>query len=125
MTKPRYTILVVDDIRELRDLLRINLELDGRFEVVGEAENGIEAVECAEKHQPDVVLLDVAMPVRDGIEVLPEIRAVAPGTKVVILSAFDARRLERTALERGAVRYLEKSMPPEALVEELALVAAA
>ncbi len=121
----RFTVLVVDDVPELRYLVRLNLELDGRFEVVGEAENGLEAIECAQKHQPDVVLLDASMPVRDGIEALPEIRAAAPATKVVVLSGFQARRLERMALERGAVRYLEKGLPPDALVEELAVVAAA
>ncbi len=124
MAKPAR-VLLVDDVRELRFLVRVNLELDGRFEVVGEAENGVEAVECAEKHQPDVVLLDVSMPVQDGMESIPKIHAVAPDAKVVMLSGFEERRLAPMALERGAVAYLEKGITPDRLVEQLAQLIAA
>ncbi len=121
----RPTVLLVDDVPELRLLVRVNLEQDGRFDIVGEAENGREAVECAEKHQPDLVLLDVSMPVQDGMESLPQIRAVAPEAKVVMLSGFEERRLAVMAYQLGAIRYLEKGITPDELVEELVQVLAA
>ena len=114
-----FGVLVVDDAGYLRGLLRLNLELSGRFRVVGEAANGVEAVERAKEHRPDLVLLDVSMPVQDGIASLPQILAVSPGSKVVMLSGLDARRLAPIALERGAAAYLEKGIEPDRLVEEL------
>ena len=117
-----YTALLVDDVRELRALLRLSLELSGRFHVVGEAEDGIEAVECAEKHRPDLVVLDISMPRRDGIEALPLLRDASPKSTVVVLSALEERKLGRVALERGASAYIEKSVDPDAIVERLLAV---
>ena len=114
--------LLVDDVPELRVLLRASLEDSGSFAVVGEAENGVEAVEYAERHKPDLVLLDVSMPCRDGMEALPQILEVSPGSRVVMLSSVEAERLRPTALERGASAYLEKGIDPERLVEELLAV---
>jgi DNA-binding NarL/FixJ family response regulator len=117
--------LLVDDVAELRALLRVTLEQSGGFRVVGEAENGLEAVERAQQHQPELVLLDVAMPLRDGMEALPLILEASPASRVVVLSAVEAQRLARTALARGAVAYLEKSIDPDDLVRELRAVMAA
>ena len=114
--------LLVDDVPELRVLLRTSLEDSGSFAVVGEAENGVEAVECAARCKPDLVLLDVSMPRQDGMEALPQILEVSPRSRVVMLSAVEAGRLRRTALERGASAYLEKGIDPERLVEELLAV---
>ena len=114
-----YSALLVDDVRELRMLLRIALELSGRFHVVGEAEDGVEAVECAEKHRPDLVILDVSMPVRDGMDALPLVLQASPQSTVVMLSAIEEKRLGRAAVERGAAAYIEKGLEPEQLVHEL------
>lgn len=100
-------------------MVKLALERSGRFEIVGEAENGDEAVAMAKQHQPDLVLLDVSMPVKDGLEALPVIRNVSPNAKVVMLSGFEASRLASTALESGASAYLEKGIPPGELVTEL------
>lgn len=115
----RYTAVLADDVPELRRLLRHVLEWSDRFAVVGEAEDGAAAIELVARHQPDVVLLDISMPVMDGIEALPQIRAAAPGTKVVILSGFEAERLAERAAANGAWAYLEKGIPPALLIEQL------
>ena len=111
--------LLVDDVADLRMMVRLGLERSGRFLVIGEAGNGQEAIEMAKQQSPDLVLLDVSMPVMDGLEALPLILQKLPATKVVMLSGFEARRLGPYALEAGAAAYLEKGIPPSSLVEEL------
>jgi DNA-binding NarL/FixJ family response regulator len=79
-------VLVVDDDPSTRALLRLRLQLDDRMECAGEAVNGRQAVEMAALLQPDVVILDVDMPEASGLAALPQIRAVAPRTRVVIFA---------------------------------------
>jgi DNA-binding NarL/FixJ family response regulator len=117
-------VLLCDDSSQIRDLVRIVLELEG-VEVVGEAGNGREAVERAAREQPDVVLLDLSMPVMDGLEALPEILRVAPGSKVVVLSGLDNRFLVERALEQGAVRYVLKGGDPGEIAGAVAEAGAA
>ena len=119
MTDAPFRIVLADDVFDLRFMVKLALERSGRFQVVAEAENGDEAVALAKQHQPDLVLLDVSMPVKDGLEALPDIRSVSPNAKVVMLSGFEASRLASTALESGAAAYLEKGIPPGELVNEL------
>jgi signal transduction histidine kinase len=111
--------LVVDDMLDLRMLYRMVLESSGRFEVVGEAADGEAAVDLAARLRPDLVTLDVSMPRRDGMETLPELRRVAPDARVVMLTGFEAWRLEPMARELGAVDFLEKGIPPAELVARL------
>lgn len=115
----RFSVLLADDVPELRKLLRQVLELSQRFHVIGEAENGLQAIEIAEHHHPDLVLLDISMPVMDGMEALPRIVQVSPATRVVILSGFEADRLAASALEMGASAYIEKGIPPALLIKQL------
>lgn len=115
-------VLLVDDAADIRMLVRMGLRRDGRFDVVGEASNGVEAIERAEEHQPDVVLLDVAMPVMDGLEALPKIRDVAPRARVVILSGFTSESMHEGATAQGADAYLEKGTPLPRIAELLAEV---
>lgn len=102
-------VLLVDDVAELRELVRIKLELAPGFTVVGEAANGVEAIELAAQTQPDYVLLDLAMPVMDGLEAISHIRRVAPNTKIAVLSGFDRQQLATLAIESGADLYLDKA----------------
>jgi DNA-binding NarL/FixJ family response regulator len=101
-------VLVVDDVRDLRMLLRMALDQDEAFEVIAEAADGVEAIEQASLHQPDLVVLDLSMPVLDGLEALPRILESAPGTRVVVLSGFEGARMRGPALAAGAVGYVEK-----------------
>jgi DNA-binding NarL/FixJ family response regulator len=113
----KVRVLVCDDSGEFRRVLGMVLALGDGLEVVGEASDGREAIERAERCRPDVVLLDLAMPVLDGLEALPEIRRVAPQAAVIVLSAFEARAMAQRALELGAAGYLEKGATPEAIIE--------
>lgn len=112
-------VLLVDDMVELRAMIRLTLERSGHFAVVGEAGDGRVAIELASEHQPDLVLLDVSMPVMDGLEALPHLRTVAPAAHVVMLSGFSETRLGADAAAGGATAYLEKGLTPQALVDRL------
>ena len=101
-------VLIADDVADLRILLRMALEETGVFAVVAEAADGAEAVEAAAAHTPDLVVLDLSMPVLDGLEALPLILEVAPEACVVVLSGFAASRMAGRALEAGAIAYFEK-----------------
>ena len=101
-------VVIADDVDDLRLLLRVALDATGGFSVMAEAADGLEAVERARAHQPDLLVLDLSMPGLDGLEALPLIRAQAPETKVVVLSGFAAQRMAPAALAAGAVAYLEK-----------------
>ena len=114
-----FKTLLVDDVEELRLLVRFALEASGRFVVVGEAENGRDGIDCAVRLQPDLVLLDLAMPEMDGLQALPDIVAAAPDAKVVILSGFEAARMAEAAKGRGASEYLEKGIDLDELVAKL------
>ena len=115
-------VLLVDDVPDLRLIVRMVLERTERFEVVAEAGDGYEAITLAEQCQPDLTLLDLSMPRMNGVVALPRIREVAPDSKVVILSGWDPdRAVERTGA--GAVAYLEKGIAPTRLVDELLVVA--
>jgi DNA-binding NarL/FixJ family response regulator len=108
-------VLVCDDSDAFRALLRYTLQEDHGIEVVGEAADGMAAIEAAERLQPDVVLLDLTMPILDGMDAIPAVLERAPATQVVALSGWRAERMEQAALDQGAIAYLEKSDDVEAL----------
>lgn len=112
-------ILLVDDAREMRELVALSLRIGGTFEVVGEAANGAEAVELTCATRPDLVLLDLSMPVMDGLEALPLILHRAPETVVVVFSGFDELQLGREARALGASAYVEKGVPLDVLARTL------
>jgi diguanylate cyclase (GGDEF)-like protein len=112
----RIRVLLADDTASIRTLLRFQLELDGDCVVVGEACDGAQAVAMAAELRPDIVLLDLAMPVMDGLEALPAIREVAPRAKVVVLSGFESAQMAEDAFFLGADAYLEKGAESEDIV---------
>lgn len=120
---PALHVLVVDDVADFRHLLRLSLEGNGRFAVVGEAGDGARAVQQAAELQPDLILLDLVMPRPNGFETLPRLREVAPHARVVVLSALDNRALESEVRSLGAVGYLDKGLSPEELRRGLLAVA--
>ena len=105
------TVCLCDDVREFRELMRFGLGDDPQLEVVGEAADGLEAIEVVGQTRPDVVLLDLSMPGKDGLEVIEALRERSPASRIVVLSGFAAARMESVVLERGAARYLEKGTP--------------
>ena len=98
-------VLVVDDHAMVRSGLSALLEASGDITVVGQASDGRGAVTAALDHQPDVVLMDLSMPVMDGAEATREVLAVAPDSKVVVLTSFSDRDRVNAALRSGAVGY--------------------
>jgi DNA-binding NarL/FixJ family response regulator len=112
-------VLVVDDAEDLRMLVRLKLDRSEGLDVVGEAVDGLDAVEQATRLQPDLVLLDVAMPRMDGLEALPLILEAVPGVRVVVLSGFNESTMAENALKAGAAHYVVKGAPLRELVELL------
>ena len=105
----RLRVVIADDTEDVRSLLQYTFELDGRFEVVAQAANGAEALAAVTEHQPDALVLDLAMPVLDGLNAIPRIKAVAPRTRIVVLSGFGARQMAQQAVALGADSYVEKT----------------
>lgn len=105
---PDIRVLIVDDHAILRDGIRSLLERHPNIVVVGEAGNGYEGLRLAESLHPDVVLMDVAMPVMDGLEATRKIKAVCPETRVLILTQHDSREYITPLLQAGASGYVLK-----------------
>ncbi|WP_405175287.1 hybrid sensor histidine kinase/response regulator transcription factor [Paenibacillus sp. FSL H8-0261] len=115
-------LLLVDDQPYIRDSLRIILEQQPDFEIIGLAENGEQAVGFCEQEQPHVVLMDLNMPDMDGAEATKLIKQKWPGVRVLILTTFQETGLAVEALQNGADGYLLKSTEPQELFEGIRLV---
>jgi DNA-binding NarL/FixJ family response regulator len=109
------TVLLVDDQGLIRQGLKALLELEPDLEIVGEAENGEIAINLVEKLQPNVVLMDIRMPIMDGVAATKEIQKRFPTTKVLVLTTFDDDQYVKAALQNGAMGYLLKDTPSEEL----------
>ncbi len=113
----RTTILLVDDHEVVRQGVRAFLEAHAEFEVVGEAQNGAEAVKMAEEHIPNVVLMDLIMPGMDGVEATRLIKNVSPRTQIVVLTSYHEDEHIFPALQAGALSYLLKDVKMDELAE--------
>ena len=122
-TAGRIRVMVVDDHPIMRKGLRDVLEASERLEVVGQAGDGEEAVGSVEALAPDVIVMDVIMPRKDGIDACREIMDILPDIKVLILTASDEMKAIIEAISAGATGYLQKYSPPEELVEAVLDVA--
>ena len=113
-------VLVVDDSPELRELISFVIKRRSPgWHVVATAKEGQEAVAVAQTEQPDLVLLDIAMPIMDGMQALPLIREAAPQAVVVMLSGYPFETAGQGALDAGAHGYLEKANLVKSLVPQL------
>jgi DNA-binding NarL/FixJ family response regulator len=115
----RDRVLVVDDAANLRELLTLLLDTEDDFEVIGTASDGQQALAVAEALVPDIILLDLAMPVMDGMQALPLLREIVPTARIVIFSGFERAGLVDEALDVGADAYLEKGASVMQLVHLL------
>jgi DNA-binding NarL/FixJ family response regulator len=115
----RDRVLVVDDAANLRELLTLLLDTEDDFEVIGTASDGQQALAVAEALVPDIILLDLAMPVMDGMQALPLLREIVPKARIVIFSGFERAGLVDEALDVGADAYLEKGASVMQLVHLL------
>jgi DNA-binding NarL/FixJ family response regulator len=117
-------VLIADDQALVRSGFRMILEAREGIEVVGEAGNGVEAVELAQRLEPDVVLMDVRMPVMDGVEATRELLGRGSSSRVIILTTFDLDEYVFEALRAGASGFLLKDVQPGQLVDGIRVVAA-
>lgn len=111
-------VLVVDDAAFMRMMLKDILNKNG-FEVVGEAENGLQAVEKFKEVRPDITTMDITMPEMDGISAVKQIKALDPGAKVVMCSAMGQQAMVIEAIQAGAKDFIVKPFQPERVVEAL------
>ncbi len=124
MSEQKIRVLIADDQRLMREGLRIILEDAPDIEVIGEAENGLIATQLAEKRQPDVILMDIRMPVLDGIEATERIRKQATeGPRILLLTTFDTPELVVEGMRAGAAGYLLKDCSAEELCTAVRAVA--
>ncbi len=123
MTEP-IRLLLVDDQRLMREGLHTLLEMEPGIEVAGEAANGQEALDAYARLQPDVVLMDVRMPVMDGVEATRRLRQRWPAVRVIILTTFDDDEYVFEGLRAGALGYLLKDVSMRELAEAIHTVMA-
>jgi DNA-binding NarL/FixJ family response regulator len=102
------TILIVDDNAQFRALMREITAQESAFQVVGEAADGAEAIGQAQALQPDIVLLDLAMPRVSGLEALPRLKAACPETRVIVVTVHEEDAYRQAAAARGADAFLLK-----------------
>ena len=119
----KIRVLIVDDHAMVRQGLRTFLELQDNselpIEVIGEAPNGIKAVELAHQTRPDIILLDLVMPEMDGIQATPKIIECSPNSRVIILTSFGEEDKVLPAIRAGAQGYLLKDIPPNELAHAI------
>ena len=115
----KIKVLIVDDHQVVRQGLRTFLELQEDIIVVGEAGDGLQAVEMVHQYQPDVVLMDLVMPKLDGIAATRQVKSSATGVKVIALTSFTEDDKVFPAIQAGASSYLLKDVSPDDLVEAI------
>ena len=115
----KVRVLIADDHPVIRRMVRSTLQVHPEFEVCGEAEDGAQAIEEAKKLKPDVVVLNVTMPILDGFEAAREIRTSLPESAIVILSSHADQRFIEIARKIGVRAYVAKTKAGKALVKAL------
>lgn len=112
-------LLICDDVDDIRMLIRVAFDSDDDFEVVGEASNGAEGIAAARALSPDVILLDINMPVRSGLDALPDLREVVPDAAIIIFSGFEDWSLSGRVQDHGADAYIEKGTEVHEIVDHV------
>jgi DNA-binding NarL/FixJ family response regulator len=113
-------ILICDDNDALRALLGAVIDTGFGMHVVGEAADGNEVIAEAARLQPDVILLDLAMPNLSGLDALPEVHRIAPNARIIVFSGFASAAVADEVIALGAASYLEKGASPETIVATIA-----
>ncbi|WP_163193298.1 response regulator [Clostridium thermarum] len=111
-------VLIVDDAAFMRMMIKDILEKNG-FEVIGEANNGVKAVEMYKKERPDVVTMDITMPDMDGIEAVRQIKAFDPAAKVIMCSAMGQQTMVMDAIRAGARDFIVKPFQQDRVLEAI------
>ena len=111
------TVLIADDSEFMRNLLREILEEE--HEIVGEAENGVEAVDIYEEQSPDLVMMDIVMPIRDGIEATSQIKDADPGANVIMCTSVGQEEKMKAAVKAGADGYITKPFQKPSVIQAI------
>ncbi|MDV4149732.1 response regulator [Clostridium sp. AL.422] len=111
-------VLIVDDAAFMRMMIKDILQKNG-FNVIGEASNGVEAVNLYKKERPDVVTMDITMPDMDGIEAVKEIRAFDPSAKIIMCSAMGQQSMVMDAIKSGAKDFIVKPFQADRVLEAI------
>ena len=125
MSDQSIRVVIVDDHRLFAESIALTLETDPRIEVVGFAQDGVEAVDLARRYRPDIVLMDLQMPRLDGVEATRRIRRLFPEMKVVAMSGAASGDVVERAYEAGAVCFVSKDRAVAELSEAIRRTAAA
>jgi two-component system, NarL family, response regulator NreC len=112
-------ILIVDDHELMRAGVRTIVSHNSLWEICGEAENGREAIDKTQELKPDLVVIDISMPQMNGIDATREIRRIAPGTKIIILTMHENRQIVFAAQHAGADAVITKRMASESLINAI------
>lgn len=118
----KIKILIADDQKLIREGLKVLLEMEEDFEIIGEATNGVEAYEFYIKLKPDIILMDIQMPVMNGVEAIKKIKEVDSQAKIIILTTFDDDQYVYDGLKSGALGYVLKDTSIEKLSETIRVV---
>jgi two-component system chemotaxis response regulator CheY len=110
-------VLIADDSEFMRNLLREILEED--HQIIGEVENGVEAVETYKEHEPDLVMMDIVMPIRDGIEATDEIKTTDPNANVIMCTSVGQEEKMKEAVKAGADGYITKPFQKPSVMEAI------
>ena len=110
-------VLIVDDSEFMRNLLREILETE--FEIAGEAENGVEAVELYEEHSPNLVMMDIVMPIRDGIEATTEIKEADSDANIIMCTSIGQEEKMKAAIKAGADGYITKPFQKPSVMDAI------
>lgn len=113
---PKKRVLLVDDNAAVRSLVRQLFELEPDFEIAGEAENGRDAVEKAESLKPDLIILDLSMPVMTGFDAAPKLRKLLPDTRIILFTVQEGREVERLARAAGIHAVVPKNQAASNLI---------
>lgn len=120
MAAENLSVIVIDDDEDVRQVMRLAFEVDGRFDVIGLGESAQDAVWLASTYKPDAILLDVRMPEVDGLAALPDIRRAAPSAKVLVFSVLDEELMAPQLDDAGADGYVPKGTSPVSIIDCLA-----
>lgn len=115
----KINVVLADDHVLVRKGIKSMLDSDDEINVIGEADNGVEAIEYAKKLKPDILILDIRMPEKNGLEAAAEVQSLAPQTKAIILSMHDTEEYVMQALSAGAYGYLLKDTDKAEFVKAL------
>src|SRR5947209_5192909 len=120
---PPVTLVIADDHPIVRHGLRMVLEAESDFSILGEVQDGLQVLEAVERLRPAILILDVMLPGMNGLKIVPQVRTVAPQTHTIMLSMYSSEAYIIEALRNGAMGYVLKSASVDLLVEAVRTVA--